>query len=422
MINWADNVVAKMSENGSSGSGSSRQRKESAQHRSAKMTVHFHQDGEICPSSFGLICPLGDIYDDNPEPGDLPAGIVPRLPSSVMVGGGGGFGPAMGMGMGDGGDMNMMMASMLSAMSVPGMDSLDPFGGGAALGGMGGAFGGMGAGLGGMGAAFGGMGAFGGMSDSFGGMGAAFGGMGDSYGGMGDSFGGMGGGFDMSSMATGLSSVDGGAGISSSSGYMGSTGFMNPAMAMAAAAAGGPAGSFGGGNPAMARMAAMAAAQGGGAAGIPGVPSANPAMAMMAAMAAASQGGGVSGIPGAPPTNPAMAMMAAMAAAKSAAALPTTDATGKPLPPTVVAARFKAAVDQAQTNMQIASTVANSSLAKLTDEETRTATDGQFYTTKEFVNFMQSSTTEVGRPTSCLITPVANIIKGSTIVIYYLEL
>jgi hypothetical protein len=32
----------------------------------------------------------------------------------------------------------------------------------------------------------------------------------------------------------------------------------------------------------------------------------------------------------------------------------------------------------------------------MTDEETRTATEGKFDTTKAFVNFMQSATTEVG--------------------------
>jgi hypothetical protein len=45
---------------------------------------------------------------------------------------------------------------------------------------------------------------------------------------------------------------------------------------------------------------------------------------------------------------------------------------------------------------QIAQTVAKSSLAKMSDDETRTVTDGQFYTTKEFVNYMTSATTEVG--------------------------
>ena len=89
-----------------------------------------------------------------------------------------------------------------------------------------------------------------------------------------------------------------------------------------------------------------------------------------------------------------MAMMAAMAAAQSA--VKTTDSSGNPVPPAVVAARFKAAVQQAQTNVAIAQTVANSSLAKMSDDQTRTATEGQFFTTKEFVNFMSSATTEVG--------------------------
>ena len=70
---------------------------------------------------------------------------------------------------------------------------------------------------------------------------------------------------------------------------------------------------------------------------------------------------------------------------------------GQPLPPQIVAAKMKAAVVQAQTNMQIAQTVGNSSLAKLTDDQTRTFSDGKFFTTKEFVNFMQSANTEVGK-------------------------
>ena len=131
----------------------------------------------------------------------------------------------------------------------------------------------------------------------------------------------------------------------------------------------------------MAMMAAMAAAQGGGG----GDPSSNPAMAMMKAMAAA-QGGGAGGAA----SNPAMAMMAAMAAAQSGGP------GGQPLPPQIVAAKMKAAVAQAQTNMQIAQTVGNSSLAKLTDDQTRTFSNGKFITTKEFVNFMQSANTEVG--------------------------
>jgi hypothetical protein len=73
-----------------------------------------------------------------------------------------------------------------------------------------------------------------------------------------------------------------------------------------------------------------------------------------------------------------------------------TDSSGKPVPPAVVAARVKAVVAQAQTNMQISQTVANSSLAKLSDVDTRVMSEGKFYTTKEFINFMQSSTTEVG--------------------------
>ena len=285
------------------------------------MVLHFHTDGEICPSSFGLICPLGDEYDQ-PAPGTLPPGIIPKMPNgmslqSMFAGGGGmgafngmGFNPAMAMaamggGMdGDAGDMNLMMATMLSAMSAGGSDPL------------------------------------------------------------GDSF-------DMSSLAAGL---DGG-----SASFIQSMAMTNPAMAMAMAAAsggggGGPSAAFGG-NP-MAMMAAMAAASQGGAAG------GNPAMAMMAAMAAAQGGAGGGGMFGG------------------------TDSSGKPVPPAVVAARVKAVMAQAQTNMQISQTVANSSLAKLTDVETRIMSEGKFYTTKEFVNFMQSSTTEVGMLSTTPETPL----------------
>jgi hypothetical protein len=332
-----------MSDPGSS-TGSSSERKET-QHRSAQMTLHFHEDGEICPSSFGLICPLGDYYDQ-PEMGELPPGIVPKLPNGIgfqsMMGGMGGMGgmgfnPAMMMGMGmgmgggaDGGDM--MMATMLSAMSGGaggfGMEGLDPFSAMAMAGGD----------------------------------------------------------FDMSSLAAGLSATNPSS-LNGSSPFMPS---MNPAMAMAMAAA---------------------ASQG----GMPGVGGGNPAMAMIAAMAAASTGGGGAfggggggafaggGAFGGGGGNPAMAMMAAMAAAQGGGGggaggglLSSTDSSGQPVPPTVMAARFRAVMEQAQTSMQIAQTVGNSSLAKMTDDETKTATEGKFFTTKEFVNFMQSATTEVG--------------------------
>lgn len=267
----------------------SRGRKESAQHQTAQLTltVHYHDDGEICPSSIGMVCPLGDIYDQ-PEPGALPPGI--KLPNgltmqALMGANSGGF-----PGMFGGNDMSAMMATMLS------MD--------------------------------------------------------------GDSF-------DMSSLMGGLGGED--AGDPTSAPFMQSM-FSNPLAAMAQ-------GPVGGGNP-MAAMAAMAAAAQGGnpmAAMAAMVSGGNP-MAAMAAMAAAAQGG-----------NP-MAAMAAFAGG---------GAGGESVPPVVAMTRMKVAMAQAATDMQIAKTVATSSLAKLSDSETLTMTDGQFVTTKELLNFMQSSTTEV---------------------------
>lgn len=287
---------------------SSRGRKESSQHQTAQLTltVHYHDDGEICPSSIGLVCPLGDIYDQ-PEPGALPPGI--KLPNGLtmqaLMGatGGGGF-PGMMMvpGMFGGNDMSAMMATMLSMEGGMGPEGFD--------------------------------------------MSALMGGLGNGEGDVSASL--------MQSMFSNPMGLAQGPGS-------------NPMAAMAAMAAASQ-----GGNP----MAAMAAMVSGG----------NP-MAAMAAMAAAAQGG-----------NP----MAAMAAAFGGG--PTEG--GQPVPPAVAMTRMKVAMAQAATDMQIAKTVATSSLAKLTDSETHTMTEGQFLTTKEFLNFMQSSTTEVcfsKKPTNTIL-------------------
>lgn len=284
-------------------------RKESAQHQTTRfmLTIHSHEDGEICPCSIGLVCPLSDIYDQ-PEPGELPPGM--KLPNGLtmqaLLGGGGGIGMGgfngmmMGPGMYGGGDMNSMMASMLAMTS--GMEGMES------------------------------MGQFGGMADNF----------------------------DMSGMMSGLEGDA--AGMMHA---MGPAAFLNPMAAMTTMVPGG--------NP-MAAMAAMAAAaQGGGNLMAVMATGGNP-MAAMAAMAAAG-------------VNP----MSAMGSFGGG----TSEGGGQPVPPAVAMARMKVAMTQAATDMQIAKTVSSSSLAKLSDTETNVMTDGQFLTTKDFVVFMQSSTTDV---------------------------
>lgn len=59
-------------------------RKVSAQHQTTQLllTVHYHEDGEICLSSIGMECPLGDLYDQ-PIPGEIPTGM--KLPNGFNL-------------------------------------------------------------------------------------------------------------------------------------------------------------------------------------------------------------------------------------------------------------------------------------------------------------------------------------------------
>ena len=46
-------------------------------------------------------------------------------------------------------------------------------------------------------------------------------------------------------------------------------------------------------------------------------------------------------------------------------------------------------------NVQMSKTIANSSLAKMNDQEIKAMTEGKFSSAKEFVEYMQSPDTEV---------------------------
>ena len=57
--------------------------------------------------------------------------------------------------------------------------------------------------------------------------------------------------------------------------------------------------------------------------------------------------------------------------------------------------KFAAVMQQQAANVQMSKTIANSSLAKMSDQEMKKMTEGKFSTTKEFIEYMQSPDTEV---------------------------
>jgi hypothetical protein len=136
------------------------------------------------------------------------------------------------------------------------------------------------------------------------------------------------------------------------------------------------------GNPqAVAAMAQMAAASGN--------PMAAAAMVQLVKLAAEN------GMTTIPPTAVMQIMAktglggrtglnAAMTAAKSVSQAQEAQVT-----------RYQALMSKEKANVQINTTLANSSLAKLGDEEVIAMSDGKFATAKEFISYMQSPETEV---------------------------
>ena len=148
---------------------------------------------------------------------------------------------------------------------------------------------------------------------------------------------------------------------------------------------------------AVAAMAKMAAAQGN--------MKAAKAIAQMAQVAATN---GVK-------TLPPQAIMAIMAKTglggsegmvAAAAAVRKAEASNKDNKEKQIEAQKYVAVMQKQAaNVQMSKTIANSSLAKQSDQQTKKMTEGKFSTTKEFIDYMQSPDTEVN-PFACRSIPL----------------
>ena len=102
-----------------------------------------------------------------------------------------------------------------------------------------------------------------------------------------------------------------------------------------------------------------------------------PPQAIMAIMAKTGLGGG-------------QAMVAAASAARQ------VEASNKDNVEKQIEAQKYAAVMQKQAaNVQMSKTIANSSLAKMSDQQTKKMTEGKFSSTREFIDYMQSPDTEV---------------------------
>ena len=123
---------------------------------------------------------------------------------------------------------------------------------------------------------------------------------------------------------------------------------------------------------AMAQMAQVAAASG---------VKAIPPQALMSIMAKTGLGGSV-------------AMTAALAATRQVEA-----STKNNVEKQLEAQKYAAVMQKQAANVQMSKTLANSSLAKMSDQEVLKMTEGQFSTTKEFLDYMQSPDTEVNIPT-----------------------
>ena len=332
-------------------------------HRS--VLVHFHDDGEVCPQSFGQSCPFGDI--EGPLEPASPT-FLSKLPNGFNF-------------------------SNLVSQNINGHD-LRKISNGGALGGLGA----LGAGT---------------TSD--------FSSFLDDYDG--------GGGFDSGGFDGG---GGGGAGNGSSSfqnnsstSYFDASGFMDDLTAsldldtpldeddVAPNSLVISNGNSAQANASIANMAKMAITS--------GTPSAVAAMAKMAAaqgnmkaakaIAQMAQVAATNGVKTLPP----QAIMAIMAKTglggsegmvAAAAAVRKAEASNKDNKEKQIEAQKYVAVMQKQAaNVQMSKTIANSSLAKQSDQQTKKMTEGKFSTTKEFIDYMQSPDTEVN-PFACRSIPL----------------
>lgn len=331
-------------------------------HRS--VLVHFHDDGEVCPQSFGQSCPFGDI--EGPLEPASPT-FLSKLPNGFNF-------------------------SNLVSQNINGHD-LRKISNGGALGGLGA----LGAGT---------------TSD--------FSSFLDEY----DAGGFDSGGFDGGGgggTGNGSSSFQN----NSSTSYFDASGFMDDLTAsldldtpldeddVAPNSLVISNGNSAQANASIANMAKMAITS--------GTPSAVAAMAKMAAaqgnmkaakaIAQMAQVAATNGVKTLPP----QAIMAIMAKTglggsegmvAAAAAVRKAEASNKDNKEKQIEAQKYVAVMQKQAaNVQMSKTIANSSLAKQSDQQTKKMTEGKFSTTKEFIDYMQSPDTEVN-PFACRSIPL----------------
>lgn len=338
-------------------------------HRS--VLVHFHDDGEVCPQSFGQSCPFGDI--EGPLEPASPS-FLSKLPNGFNF-------------------------SNLVSQNINGHDLRKISNGG---------------GLASLGA--GTTPDFSSFIDDYGGGGGYDGGGGGYDGGSGGFDGGGGGG-----TGNGQSSFQ----SNSSTSNFDASGFMDDLTAsldldtpldeddVAPNSLVISNGNSAQANASIANMAKMAITS--------GTPSAVAAMAKMAAaqgnmkaakaIAQMAQVAATNGIKTLPP----QAIMAIMAKTglggsegmvAAAAALRKAEASNKDNKEKQIEAQKYVAVMQKQAaSVQMSKTIANSSLAKQSDQQTKKMTEGKFSTTKEFIDYMQSPDTEVN-PFACRSIPL----------------
>ena len=359
-------------------------RRKKSSHRA--ILLHFHEDGNVCPESFGQTCPQGGVHSGNVENISDPKQFFNKLPNGFNINN-----------LSQLNNMQMAMAAAQDPDLAVKMAAMGILPGGAGGGGGGGGMPAFGGGMLGGGA---GIGLLAGgdpevammlaaqaAAGGGGGDGGFFGGGGG--GGM-DAFLYGGGGTDMSTSAAYAAFAGGnfgsgedvapnslavpGAVPGTQAGYLGLA-----AMAKSTIESGTPS--------AIAAFAKMAAASGNVVAA--------QALSKMASMAASN------GLRYVPPNaimqimaktglGGPVALQAAMQAAKEVDKNITPDKMD-------AAEKYQALMVKQAANVEMSKAIANSGLAKMSDAEVRVMTDGKFASTAEFIQYMQSADTDVSK-------------------------
>ena len=362
-------------------------RRKKSSHRA--ILLHFHEDGNVCPESFGQTCPQGGVHSGNVENISDPKQFFNKLPNGFNINN-----------LSQLNNMQMAMAAAQDPELAVKMAAMGILPGGAGGGGGGGGMPAFGGGMLGGGA---GLGLLAGgdpevammlaaqaAASGGGGDGGFFGGGGGGgmdaflYGGGGTDMSTSGGGFNYAAFAGGNfgagddvapnSLAVPGAVPGTQAGYLGLA-----AMAKSTIESGTPS--------AIAAFAKMAAASGNVVAA--------QALSKMASMAASN------GLRYVPPSaimqimaktglGGPVALQAAMQAAKEVDKNITPDKMD-------AAEKYQALMVKQAANVEMSKAIANSGLAKMSDAEVRVMTDGKFASTAEFIQYMQSADTDVSK-------------------------